>query len=73
MRALSPMEIEGLVDLSGPDGLVDEDDPIEEAWNACVGRGLATYRENASGRFWDINDLGRLALRVHLAVTSHAG
>lgn len=72
MRGLSELELRGLRDLLGPEELVDEDDPREQAWNVCVERGLASYQESAELRQWDITDLGRLALRVHYAVTQGA-
>lgn len=74
MRGLSPLELQGLthmVDDPDYDACGNNDDPFIAAWDACVDRGLATYWvDDEEVARWDINDLGRLALRVHEAVQS---
>lgn len=69
MRGLSALELHGLTDMiARPDHHADDDDPIAEAWDACAERGLAAYRDDGEVEYWEVNDLGRLALRVHQAV-----
>lgn len=70
MRSLSPIELAALVNMASfPDYDAADDDPLEPGWNACVERGLATYTVTYdvewTTRTWQINDLGRLALRIH--------
>jgi hypothetical protein len=74
MRGLSELELRGLTNMvEDPDydACGNDDDPLIPAWNSCVDRGLAAYWiDGEAAERWDINDLGRLALRVHHAVTS---
>lgn len=69
MRGLSELELRGLVNLATePDYTAEDDDPLIDAWIACVDRGVATYYDQNGWRYCNANDLGRLALRVHQAV-----
>jgi hypothetical protein len=71
MRGLSEVELRGLVHMSAsPDYEAADGDPLKQCWDACVERGLAVYADDGEWETWTINDLGRLALRVHHAVTS---
>lgn len=70
MRGLSELELEGLTNMLAAPGYtaVDDVDPLVRAWDACVERGVASYTDDGEWETWTINDLGRLALRVHQAV-----
>lgn len=73
MRSLSPTELNALVNMAtDPDYVIRrDDDPILDGCRACHDRGLTSYRFDGLDEYWDINDLGRLALRVHAVAAQY--